>query len=143
MINDTIENGNRLRKNMEFDNAINIFKDALKIANKIYNSNKKNNRISKLNNLIYQAQIAKIKNTILSLGVKFDRLHVSEIAEKCKESEEYIINTALDMINKKEIYAEYFQSTKSVVFNKQANIDEIDVLMEQYKKWEQEGIGKK
>jgi len=143
MINDIIENGNRLRKDMEFDNSINIFKDALKIANKFYNSNKKNNRISKLNNLIYQAQIAKIKNTILSLGVKFDRLHVSEIAEKCNESDEYIINTALDMINKKEIYAEYFQSTKSVVFDKQANIDEIDALMEQYKKWEKEGIGKK
>lgn len=77
------------------------------------------------------------------MGVKFDRLHVSEIAEKCKESDEYIINTALDMIKKKEIYAEYFQSTKSVVFDKKANIDEIDALMEQYKKWEKEGIGKK
>ena len=36
-----------------------------------------------------------------------------------------------------------FKSTKSVVFDKQANIDEIDALMEQYKKWEEEGISKK
>jgi len=47
------------------------------------------------------------------------------------------------MIDKKEIYAEYFKSTKSVFFDKQANIDEIDALMEQYKKWEEEGISKK
>jgi len=47
------------------------------------------------------------------------------------------------MINKKEIYAEYFKSTKSVVFDKQTNIAEIDALMDQYKKWEAKDIGKK
>lgn len=62
MINIIIENGNRLRKDMEFDNSIIVFKDALKIAIHINNSNIKNSEINKLNNLIYQAQIAKIKN---------------------------------------------------------------------------------
>ena len=137
-INDTIENGNRLRKEMEFDKSIKFFKSAFKISDKMHNTNKKNSEISKLNNIIYQTRIVKIKNTILSLGVKFDRLHVSEIAEKCKESDEYIINTALDMINKKEIYAEYFKSTKSIVFNQQANVEEIDNLMKKYEQWEKE-----
>jgi len=143
IINERIERGNKLRKDMKFDNSIRIFRDGLNIAEKMYNSSKRSSETSKIKSLIHQAQIAKIKNTILNLGVKFDRLHVAEVAEKCGESEDDIINTALDMIDKKEIYAEYFKSTKSVVFDKQANIDEIDALMEQYKKWEEEGISKK
>jgi len=47
------------------------------------------------------------------------------------------------MIKNKEIYAEYFTSSKSVAFNQQANIDEIDKLMEVYKEWEEKKVGKK
>ena len=47
------------------------------------------------------------------------------------------------MIKNKEIYAEYFKSTQSVVFDKQTNIDEIDKLMEAYKEWEEKEVGKK
>lgn len=47
------------------------------------------------------------------------------------------------MTRNNEIYAEYFESSKAVVFNQQANIKEIDKLMEQYKQWEEEGISKK
>ncbi len=143
ILNERIKRGNKLRKDMKFDNSIRIFKDGLNNVERMYNSSKRSSETSKIKSLIHQAQIAKIKNTILNLGVKFDRLHVDEIAEKCGELEDDIINTALDMIDKKEIYAEYFKSTKSVVFDKQANIDEIDALMEQYKKWEMEGISKK
>lgn len=38
-------------------------------------------------------------------------------------------------------YAEYFKSTKSIAFNQQANIDEIDKLMAAYKEWKK--VGKK
>jgi len=47
------------------------------------------------------------------------------------------------MIENREIYAQYFSSTKSVAFNLQANIDEIDKLMDTYKDWEEEKVGKK
>jgi len=47
------------------------------------------------------------------------------------------------MIDKKEIYAKYFESSKSVAFDQQANIDEIDKLMEAYKEWEEKKVGKK
>ena len=47
------------------------------------------------------------------------------------------------MIDNKEIYAQYFSSTKSVAFDQQANIDEIDKLMSTYKDWESEKVGKK
>ena len=33
------------------------------------------------------------------------------------------------MIDNKEIYAKYFESSKSVAFNQQANVEEIDKLM--------------
>lgn len=47
------------------------------------------------------------------------------------------------MIESNEIYAQYFSSTKSVAFDQQTNIKDIDKLMEQYRQWEKEGISKK
>ena len=143
MIKEKIESGNQLRKQNKFDDSIQTFQIASNIAKKMYNSRKKNNEIRIIKSLINQSKIAKIKNTILNLGVKFDRLHIAEIVEKCSESEGDIIDTALEMIKNKEIYAEYFKSTQSVVFDKQANIDEIDRLMATYKEWEEKGVGKK
>jgi len=36
-----------------------------------------------------------------------------------------------------------FESSKSVAFNQQANIDEIDKLMATYKEWEDKKVEKK
>jgi len=85
----------------------------------------------------------KIRRTILKLGVKYTRLQITEIAEKCGEPEDCIIVVAQDMIKNKEIYAEYFKSTKSLVFDQQANIDEIDNLMKKFEEWEKESRNKK
>jgi len=85
-----------------------------------------------------------IKKTVLELGVKFARLQIAEISEVCGVGDiQLIVDTVKDMIDNKEIYAQYFSSTKSVAFDQQANIDEIDKLMEQYRQWEKEGISKK
>ncbi len=84
-----------------------------------------------------------IRETILELGVKYNRLQIAEIAEKCGEPEDCIIVVTHDMIENKDIYAEFFKSTKSLVFDQQANIEEIDKLMDQYRQWEKEGISKK
>ena len=88
--------------------------------------------------------INNIKKTILDLGTKFGRLQIMEISEVCSiKEEELIIDTVKEMINNKEIYAQYFSSSKAVAFDQQANIEEIDRLMATYKKWEKEGISKK
>jgi hypothetical protein len=85
-----------------------------------------------------------IKKTILDLGIKFGRLQIMEISEVCSiKEEQLIIDTIKEMIDNKEIYAQYFSSTKSVAFDQQANIDEIDKLMSTYKDWEEEKVGKK
>jgi hypothetical protein len=46
------------------------------------------------------------------------------------------------MIKNNEIYAEYFQNTKTIVFNQLANLEEIDQLMTLYLKWEENKFGK-
>jgi hypothetical protein len=46
------------------------------------------------------------------------------------------------MIENNEIFAEYFKSSKTVAFNKQANIKEIDSLMAIYQEWEEGQEGK-
>ncbi len=85
-----------------------------------------------------------IKKTILELGTKFTRLQIVEISEECDvKDEKLIVDIVREMIDNKEIYAQYFSSTKSVAFNQQANIDEIDKLMATYKEWEEKKVEKK
>ena len=85
-----------------------------------------------------------IKKTILELGIKFARLQIAEISEVCGSDDvQLIVDIVKDMIENKEIYAQYFSSTKSVAFDQQANIDEIDKLMSTYKDWEDKKVGKK
>jgi len=82
-----------------------------------------------------------IKKTILDLGTNYTRLKITEIAEKSKALHVTIIAVVKKMIQNKEIYAEYFESSQSVAFDLQKNIDEIDKLMEIYEKWETEKVG--
>jgi len=87
---------------------------------------------------------AKIKKKVLDLGTKFTRLEMREISEKCNiDNEDLIIKVVEDMIKNEEIYAEYFESTKAVAFNQQANMEEIDSLMATFKEWEEEKFEKK
>ena len=82
-----------------------------------------------------------IRKTILDLGTNYTRLKITEIAEKSKAVHVTIIAVVKKMIENKEIYAEYFESSQSVAFDLQKNIDEIDKLMEIYEKWETEKVG--
>ena len=78
------------------------------------------------------------------MSTKYTRLNISEISEFCGISDEaLIIDVIQKMIENKEVYAHYFASTKSIAFDQQVNIDEIDKLMEHYKQWEKEGKSKK
>jgi hypothetical protein len=83
-----------------------------------------------------------VKKTILDLGIRFDRLDIREIGEKCRVNKSAIIKVIKSMIQNREIYAEYFSNTNTVAFNKQANIDEIDNLISLYEKWEDNKIEK-
>ncbi len=47
------------------------------------------------------------------------------------------------MIEVKEIHAKYFESSKSVAFDLQTNIKEIDDLMKKFEEWEKESRSKK
>ena len=113
----------------------------------------KRNQNKKLNKLIRSPaeieekileDISKIRKSILEMSTKFTRIEITEINDVSGvDNEELIITTLREMINNKEVYAQYFTISKSLVFNQQANIDEIDRLMELYREWEKKEIGKK
>ncbi|GAG82376.1 unnamed protein product [marine sediment metagenome] len=86
---------------------------------------------------------AKVRQTILEMGTKFTRLTIKEISEKSEVDIYSIIKVIKDMIQNQEIYAEYFKSTKTVSFDQQTNINEIEKLMEIYREWETDKIEKK
>lgn len=142
-IDEKIQEANQLRKQMKFDEVANILNQSLNIAKKIYNPSKRNNKISKIKILISQSKVAKIKKIVLDLGIKFGRLQVIEIAEEYGEKNDLIVATIKEMINHKEIYAQYFSSSKAIAFDQQANIAEIDKLIATYREWEGKEVGKK
>lgn len=77
-----------------------------------------------------------IRKTALDFGTKYSRVEIREISEKCNKNPRFIIQVIEKMINDKEIYAQYFSSTKSVAFDKNTNIEEINNLMKKYENWE-------
>jgi len=87
-------------------------------------------------------ETAIIRKLILDLGTKYPKLQVKEIAETCKNELKTkielstIIRRIREMIANNEIYAQYFKSSNTIVFNQQSNIEEIDKLMDMYSKWE-------
>jgi len=86
----------------------------------------------------------KIKEIILDMSIKFSRIESAEIMEVSGiQKEKLIAETIKKMIKNKEVYAQYFSSSKSITFNQQANIDEIDNLMLIYKEWEEKKFKKK
>jgi len=88
-------------------------------------------------------KINKIKKHILEMSTRFTRVELAEIIELTEVKDKNIISqTIMNMINNKEVYAQYFSSSKAIVFDQQANINEIDNLMKIYQKWEAESIGK-
>ncbi len=102
---DKIKQEEKLIQKKQFNNTIQIFKNLLEIAEKLNRTEIRN-----------KIKIAKIKSTILDLGMKFQRLEIPEIAIKCNEEEELIIQTIKKMIKKKEINAEYFSKNKMIFF---------------------------
>lgn len=142
---ETLIQDNKLSKAVDKLNDIKIIAEKYRLEEIITWVDKKLDLCNKLEKERLELErINKIKKLVLELGIKFTRLEIREIGEKSSiDDEDIIIEVVKDMIKNNEIYAEYFSSSKSIAFDQQANIDEIDKLMEQYKKWEKEGISKK
>ncbi len=67
-------------------------------------------------------QIAAIRKTLLDIATKFSRIHVVEISELCLVQDlQLITDTVKKMIQNKEIYAQFFTSTRFVAFDQKAN----------------------
>jgi len=85
-----------------------------------------------------------IKNTILDLGTKFDRLKLKEIVERSLFQDDFLIEKIInDMIINKEIHAQYFKTSKTLVFDRDSNMKEIDELITTFSKWEKSIENKK
>jgi hypothetical protein len=77
-----------------------------------------------------ESKIENIKSIVINLGTKYDRLEVKEISQKCKIDGISIVYVLNEMIKNQEINAEYFTSSRAIVFDQRANIREIDNLLE-------------
>jgi hypothetical protein len=85
---------------------------------------------------------SRIRKNVLELSTKHTRLEVKELSEITKSDIDTIKGVALEMIENNEVYAQFFSSSKSVVFNQEANTEEIDRLMSIYEEWEEKQLGK-
>ncbi|MFX1557625.1 MAG: PCI domain-containing protein [Promethearchaeota archaeon] len=84
-----------------------------------------------------------IKQNILDLGTQFTQLELQDIAERCFLNQEKVDKILNKMIANKEIFAKYNSETKVIQLDQDINIEEIDKLMQIYKKWESDAVGKK
>ncbi len=88
--------------------------------------------------------IKKIKKAILGISTKFPQANILEVSEVCEiKDDKLIIQTIQEMIKNKEVHAQFFTSTNSISFSQEVNLEEIDRLMEIYRQWEEDKIGKK
>jgi len=85
-----------------------------------------------------------IKEKILTSRKDVDRLLISEIMNETNiHDEPLIIEVVQDLIDNQEINAEYFESSKSILFNLQGKALKIDNLLDTYKDWEDERFEKR
>ncbi len=83
-----------------------------------------------------------VRKAVLNLGSKLVRLKIKEIAEFTRVDTSTVLKTIRIMINNEQIYAEYFESSKTVAINQLANLENIDKLMDLYHDWEKKKIKK-
>jgi uncharacterized delta-60 repeat protein len=107
----------------------------------LYNRRKRRNK--DLDEKSKKAQELKVKKQILELSRKFPKLQILEIAERTGEEPEVLTEIIIEMIQNKELYAEYFKNDQEVEFDQEGNIKEIDKLIDTYKDWEKEGTARK
>jgi DNA-binding MarR family transcriptional regulator len=78
-------------------------------------------------------ETAEIKKKILDLSTKLTRVEVKEISERVKIDKDTVKKIMKEMVQRKEVFGKYFSTSRALVFNQKANIDEIEQLMEIYR----------
>ncbi|MFX0140355.1 MAG: toll/interleukin-1 receptor domain-containing protein, partial [Candidatus Hodarchaeota archaeon] len=92
-------------------------------------------------NYLYLEMINKIKRIVINLATKFARLEIIDISEKTGISDEdFIIEIIEEMIQNNEVYAGYFSKYKTVYFDQQSNIEQIESLIKTYGEWEKNNL---
>jgi len=82
--------------------------------------------------------ILNIKKAILNYGLAEGRFPLRKIMRKSKAKELEVITTIKEMITSREIDAEYFEVSRSLVFNRKTISKDIDKLMKSFTEWEKE-----
>ena len=81
--------------------------------------------------------ILKIKQCVLEMSQKYERIEILEIMEDSGvKDEDLVIKVIKEMIKKGDIKADYFSSTKTIVFDQDIIIENIDELINVYQQWD-------
>lgn len=105
-----------LMKSDEKDDAINLLNQLIEIARKF----DLKTTVSRVKDKLDNVRKLKIKTGLDNMKEEFPRLKIEELSEIIKEKDQdYIINVVQNLISNNEIYARYFESSKTVVFRQQ------------------------
>ena len=140
-INDYLKKRDLLMEELNYEKALSAMNECLKYIQK---EGIEKNFAGMINENIQEIKITHIKSQIIDLGSKYNQIFLSEIIEKTNINDLELIKTVLnDMIKNSEIYAEYSEQNHLILFDLETNIEEIDKLIETFKKWEERGYEKK
>ena len=89
-----------------------------------------------------QKKYLKVKRKVLEYSTMYSRLNIDEIAEKCRKSKATTWKIVNDMISNNELKGNFNRESNFIEFDNIANIQEIDELLQKYKDWEINKIGK-
>ena len=121
-----------------FDDAIIIFKEQLENIILIRDASKSEKLRDKILKYLLYTKILKIKSIIITLCSEYSRLEVIEIVKKSGVEENLIIQIINEMIENKEINAEYLSTTESLIFKQQPTNYELTDLMIPFEEWEKD-----
>ena len=97
-----------------------------------------------LNPIISKFKTALIKRNLLALSTSYSQITIPEVLEKYNITDtQLVVKALLEMIENSEIFAEFVPSTRTIIFQLEINVEEIDRLMKMYEDWEERNIGKK
>ncbi len=151
--NQAIMRAELARQGNNYREAFPLFLQAAEISKKLEDGDQEEHyravaRTMKMENRVTRAKEVKehqatVRTAILDLGSKFARLQIDEIVEKCQVPDKILILTTVkEMIAQGQVAAEFFESTQTVAFNLQANLQLKDKFMADldraFATWEEE-----
>lgn len=131
-----------LRSQNIFKESIYELMNALSLTSLLINLEIQNNKFDYILELIKETRKERIKAILLKLGSNYVRLQISDIAQAYNEEKDLIKSVILEMIERFQIHAKYFKSTKSIMFDIYSNIKILnkltdkDLIDDDEDKWE-------